>query len=53
MRLVWGRRNLEKIQAHGLSSAEVESAFDAKDWATTASDKPYRFVGKARRPQTG
>ena len=46
MRLVWGQRNLEKIQAHGLSSDEVESAFDARDWATTASDKPYRFIGE-------
>jgi len=46
MKLVWGQRNLEKIQAHGLSLDEVESAFDAQDWAATASDKRYRFVGE-------
>jgi hypothetical protein len=27
MKLVWGHRNLEKIQGHGLSLDEVESAF--------------------------
>ncbi len=46
MQLVWGERNLEKIQAHGLSPEEVESAFDAEDWATLPSDRPFRFVGE-------
>jgi len=46
MKLLWGQRNLEKIQAHKLESDEVESAFDAEDWATTPSDKPHRTVGE-------
>ena len=46
MKLLWGQRNLEKIRAHGLEPDEVESAFDADDWATTPSDKPYRMIGE-------
>ncbi len=46
MKLLWGQRNLEKVQAHKLEPSEVESAFDADDWATAASEKPYRIVGE-------
>ena len=44
--LLWGHRNLEKIQAHGLEPEEVETSFDADDWATAASELPYRFIGE-------
>jgi hypothetical protein len=37
---------LEKIQAHGLEPEEVETSFDADDWATAASELPYRFIGE-------
>jgi hypothetical protein len=37
---------LEKIRAHGLEPEEVETAFEAEDWATLPSDMPYRFVGE-------
>lgn len=46
MHLLWGQRNLEKIRAHGLAPEDVESAFDAEDWATAPSDRPYRTVGE-------
>lgn len=46
MRLVWGQRNLEKIQAHGLDKTEVESAFDSTDWGATPSELPYRMIGE-------
>ena len=46
MRLAWGKRNLEKVEAHGLSRAEVESAFDSEDWGTGPSDQPFRLVGE-------
>ena len=46
MELLWGQRNLEKIRAHGLEPEEVETAFEAEDWATLPSDMPYRFVGE-------
>jgi len=35
--LLWGQRNLEKVQAHGLVPDEVETTFDSGDWATTPS----------------
>ena len=46
MHLLWGTRNLEKIRVHGLEPEDVESAFDAEDWATIPSDEPYRIVGE-------
>jgi len=46
MHLLWGVRNLEKIQAHGLEPDEVESVFDSEDWASVSSDVPYRFIGE-------
>jgi hypothetical protein len=44
--VLWGHRNLEKIQAHGLEPEEVETAFNADDWATAPSELPYRFIGE-------
>jgi uncharacterized DUF497 family protein len=44
--ILWGSRNLEKIRAHGLEPDEVESAFDAPDWATIPSDMEYRMIGE-------
>ena len=44
--LLWGQRNLEKVQAHGLVPEEVETAFDSEDWATTPSELPYRLIGE-------
>jgi uncharacterized DUF497 family protein len=46
LELLWGHRNLEKIQAHGLEPEEVETAFDADDWATIPSELPYRLIGE-------
>ena len=46
MELVWGTRNLEKIEAHGLSAEEVESVFDAEDFGSMASEEPYRFIAE-------
>lgn len=46
MKLLWGVRNLEKIRAHGLEPEEVESAFDASDWAEIPSEMAYRMVGE-------
>ena len=46
MKLIWGSRNLQKIEAHGLSREEVESAFDSEDWGTYPSDRAYRFIGE-------
>ena len=46
MHLLWGLRNLEKIRAHGLEPEEVESVFDADDWAFLPSDVAFRFVGE-------
>jgi uncharacterized DUF497 family protein len=46
LELLWGHRNLEKIQAHGLEPEEVETAFDADDWATIPSESPYRLIGE-------
>ena len=51
MRLIWGSRNIEKIKAHGLTTAEVEAAFDASDWATTSSELPYRILGEGTTPE--
>ena len=44
--LLWGSRNLEKIRAHGLEPEEVESAFEAIDWATEPSDLSFRTIGE-------
>jgi uncharacterized DUF497 family protein len=52
MRLLWGQCNLEKIRAHGLDQAEVESAFDSQDWGTKPSELPYRKIGEGTT-QTG
>jgi uncharacterized DUF497 family protein len=46
LELLWGNRNLEKISSHGLDTTEVETAFDADDWATIPSDRPYRLTGE-------
>lgn len=46
MELLWGQRNLEKVRAHGLEADEVETAFDAEDWATTPSELPFRLIGE-------
>ena len=46
MELLWGQRNSEKVRAHGLEPEEVETAFDAEDWATIPSDRLYRLVGE-------
>jgi len=46
LELLWGRRNSEKVRAHGLEPEEVETAFDAADWATIPSDRPYHLVGE-------
>lgn len=46
MHLLWGLRNLEKIREHGLEPEDVESVFDAEDWASIPSEVPYRFVGE-------
>ena len=46
MRLLWGSRNMDKIRSHGLEPGDIESAFDAEDWAHVPSDVSFRFVGE-------
>ena len=46
MLLVWTERNLEKIKAHGLDVNDVESAFEASNWAAIPSELPFRWVGE-------
>lgn len=46
MDLVWGSRNLEKIEAHGLSAEEVESVFDSDDFGSMPSEEPHRFIAE-------
>jgi len=46
MELVWGTRNREKVEAHGLSIEEVESVFDSGDFGTMPSEEPYRFIAE-------
>jgi len=44
--IFWGFSNLGKIGANGLDPGEVESAFDALDWAAIPSEMEYRMVGE-------
>ena len=50
MRLIWVPRNTEKEEAHGLTPAEVEAAFDAPDWTEGPSAMPLRTIGEGTIP---
>jgi uncharacterized DUF497 family protein len=51
MKLVWVSRNIEKVEAHGVTPADVEAVFDAPDWATAPSERPYRTIGEGTTPE--
>ena len=44
--LLWGNRNLEKMRVHGLEPEDVQSAFEASDWATEPSKVDFRTIGE-------
>jgi uncharacterized DUF497 family protein len=51
MRLIWHPRNIEKVEAHAVTVAEVEAVFDASDWATRDAELPYRHLGEGTTPE--
>ena len=51
MKMVWVSRNIEKVEAHGVTPAEVEAVFDAPDWIQGPSELPHRIIGEGTTPQ--
>jgi len=51
MRLIWVARNIEKVEAHGVTPSEVEAVFDAEDWLTGPADLPSRSLGEGTTPE--
>ena len=51
MRLLWVARNMENVEAHGVTPSEGEAVFDAVDWLTGPADLPTRLLGEGTTPE--